>query len=164
MKDTILSREISNKELYQRNSLFFWLNKKIITEIIRFSLVLLFVYAGASKLQDYQTFVFQLGRSPFIDEFAQLTAWALPAGEILVGLALTLNRFRLLGLYASLFLMTMFSAYIYAMVHYSFDLPCSCGGILSNMDWETHLWFNLVFVVLSLGGILLETGNLAQSE
>lgn len=133
------------------------MKRKISLEIISSLLVLLFVYAAVSKLNDYETFKVQLSKSPFITDYAVILAWALPIGEILVGLALVFRRIRLLGFYASLFLMTMFTAYIYIMLHYSYYIPCSCGGILSEMDWNTHLWFNAGFVLLSVAGILLQT-------
>jgi uncharacterized membrane protein YphA (DoxX/SURF4 family) len=133
------------------------MKKRVFLEIISALLILLFVYAAVTKLLDYSTFRLQLGKSPFITDFAPTIAWALPIGEILVGLALAFKPTRLLGLYASLFLMTMFTAYIYTMLHYSYYIPCSCGGILSKMDWNTHFWFNVGFTLLSIIGIILET-------
>jgi hypothetical protein len=138
------------------------MKRRISLEIISSLLILLFVYAAVSKLLDYSTFKLQLGKSPFITAFAPTIAWALPIGEILVGLALASKRTRLLGLYASLFLMTMFSTYIYTMLHYSYYIPCSCGGILSQMGWTTHFWFNIGFVAFSITGILLQTKKETQ--
>ena len=126
-------------------------------EIISSLLVLLFVYTAFSKLLDYTAFKVQLGKSPFINAFAGTVAWALPAGEFLVALALAFRKTRLSGLYASLFLMTMFTAYIYVMLQYSYYIPCSCGGVLSNLTWIQHLWFNGVFVLISVTGILLQS-------
>lgn len=139
------------------------MKRNFIIEIICGLLVLLFVYTGLSKMLDYDTFRLQLGKSPFITRFADPVAWTLPAGEILIALALVFKRTRLLGLYASLFLMTMFTAYIYAMLNYSYDLPCSCGGIISKMTWGQHMWFNTGFVALSVAAILLqEKQNMQQ--
>ncbi|PZR07651.1 MAG: hypothetical protein DI539_23405 [Flavobacterium psychrophilum] len=130
------------------------MKRTLVVEIISSLLILLFMYAAVSKLLDYETFKVQLSKSPFITQFAGVTAWSLPVGEILVGLALTFKKTRLVGLYASLFLMTMFTAYIWTMLHYSYYIPCSCGGILSKMDWNTHFWFNLGSVMLSIMGII----------
>ena len=130
-------------------------------EIISSLLVLLFVYAAVSKLLDYQTFKVQLGKSPFITAFAGTVAWALPLVEIFVALLLTFSRTRLQGLYASLFLMTLFSSYIYAILHYSYYVPCSCGGILSKMSWSEHLWFNVGFVGVAILGILMQSNSTA---
>lgn len=133
------------------------MRKTLLTEIMSALLILLFMYAAVSKLVDYDTFRQQLGKSPFIHSFAGITAWALPLGEIILSIALIFKATRLAGLYASLFLMTMFTAYIYTMLAFSYTIPCSCGGVLSKMGWKTHLWFNSGFVLLSIAGILLHT-------
>lgn len=137
------------------------MKRATVVEIISSLLILLFMYAAVSKLLDYDTFRVQLSKSPFITQFAGVLAWALPVGEIIVALALTVKRFRLLGLYASLFLMTMFTAYIWAMLNYSYYVPCSCGGVLSKMGWAQHLWFNIGFIILSIVGIVLQVKHMA---
>ena len=139
------------------------MKRATIVEVISSLLILLFLYTAVSKLLDYQTFKLQISKSPFITEFSSVVAWAIPGGEILVALALMFKRTRLLGLYASLFLMTMFTAYIFAMLNYSYDLPCSCGGIISKMTWTQHFWFNTGFVVLSIVGIVLESKKVTQA-
>jgi uncharacterized membrane protein YphA (DoxX/SURF4 family) len=119
-------------------------------------LIILFVYAGLSKLIDFSTFRFQLGRSPFITQIAGFVAWSIPAAEIILALCLVFRRTRLLGLYGSFFLMLLFTGYIYAMLHFSYYVPCSCGGVLSKMSWNQHLVFNIFFTVLALVGILIQ--------
>src|SRR5690606_36348213 len=78
---------------------------------------------------------------------------------IVIAFLLVVGRTRLLGLYASFFLMTLFSGYIYAMLHFSYYAPCSCGGILKlfglDESWNDHLVFNIVFTLLAAVGILL---------
>jgi len=141
------------------------MKRNLAIEVISGLLILLFVYTAVSKLLDFTTFQVQLSKSPFINAYANTVAWTLPAGEILVALALTFKRTHLLGLYASLFLMTMFTAYIWTMLHYSYYIPCSCGGILSKMGWNQHLWFNVGFVLLSIIGIILQKKqNLVYSK
>lgn len=110
MKDVMLSGGMPKQNTIAH---LFVTKRNIIIEIISFLLVLLFMYAAVSKLLDYQSFKVQLSKSPFITQFAGITSWALPIGEILVGLALTFKRTRLIGLYASLFLMTMFTAEVF---------------------------------------------------
>lgn len=131
------------------------MKKALVIEIIASLLIILFVYTALSKLLDYQTFKGQLAKSPYISPFAGLTAWALPAGELLIVGALLLTRTRLIGLYASFALMLLFTIYIYVMLHYSPYVPCSCGGVLSQLSWEQHLLFNIVFTILALTGIVL---------
>jgi hypothetical protein len=129
--------------------------KSLLVKIISTLLVILFTYAALSKLMDYSTFKYQLGRSPYVTGLAGFVAWALPVGELLIAIALVFSRTLLIGLYASFLTMLMFTGYIYAMLHYSYFVPCSCGGILSKMGWTTHLWFNTGFTVLALIGVLL---------
>jgi hypothetical protein len=149
---------VSGKGFSKRQALITLLTikKETLLEIISFLLVLLFVYTAVSKLVDYATFKHQLSQSPFITDFSNEIAWSIPAGEILIALALLYKPVRLLGLYGSLFIMTMFTAYIFAMLRFSYDIPCSCGGVLSKMTWGQHFWFNLFFVSLSIVGIVLE--------
>lgn len=133
--------------------------KNLAAEVISSLLILLFVYTAISKLLDYQPFRMQLSKSPFITAYAVTISWALPLVEVLVAGLLLFNRTRILGLYTSLFLITMFTTYIYAMLQYSYDIPCSCGGVLAKMSWTQHLWFNIGFVVIAITGILLETAR-----
>ena len=129
--------------------------KKLLIEIAASLLVILFVYAGVNKLLNYSEFRFQLGRSPYIAFMAGFVAWFMPVSEIIVALLLTVKKTRLVGFYASFLIMVLFTGYIYAMLNYSPYLPCSCGGVLSMMSWDQHLYFNLFFVLLSALGALL---------
>ncbi|HSZ33189.1 MAG TPA: MauE/DoxX family redox-associated membrane protein [Puia sp.] len=130
--------------------------KKYIPDIISFLFILLFVYAASSKLFDYQNFKAQLGRSPLLARFWNWI-WIVPTVEILIALLLPFQKTKLLGLYASFSLMTMFTAYIFAILQFSEFIPCSCGGVLSKMSWTEHMWFNIVFILLALSGILLKS-------
>lgn len=134
-------------------------NRKIIVEIIAMLFIILWIPAAMSKIMDVETFRFQLGRSPYIQDIAGLVAVALPVGEILIALLLLFKATRLLGLYASFLLIVLFTGYIYAMLHFSYYTPCSCGGIISLFgledDWNNHLKFNIAFTLLAIIGILI---------
>lgn len=106
---------------------------------------------------DYNSFRFTLGRSPFIQHMNGFIAAALPAGELLIALALVIRRTRLIGLYASYFLLFLFTGYIWIMLHYSYDLPCSCGGVLAALSWKDHLVFNSVFTAVAMIGVLFQS-------
>jgi hypothetical protein len=131
------------------------MKRKTIVEILASLLILLFVYAALSKLFDFENFRVQLGKSPFITGFSGVVSWALPIVELAIALLLTFSRSRLLGMFAALFLMTLFSAYIFTMLHYSYYIPCSCGGVLSKLTWGQHLVFNIFFVAVSIAGIFI---------
>jgi uncharacterized membrane protein YphA (DoxX/SURF4 family) len=124
--------------------------KNIVIEIICLLYVLLFVYATVSKLLDIENFEVQLGQSPLLSPFAWWVAWMIPSLELLTAFLLILPRFRSLGLFAALGLMTMFTVYIFIILHFSSFVPCSCGGILEKMSWNTHLVFNVLCILCSV--------------
>ncbi len=140
------------------------MKKNSIIEAISALLVFLFIYAAVSKLLDFDKFKYQLSQSPFISGISWLVAWAIPLGEILISISLISKRTRIAGLHLSLFLMLLFTGYIFIMLKYSSYLPCSCGGILSQMSWKLHFVFNLAFTGLSLMGIMIHINSTNRNE
>lgn len=131
------------------------LNKKIIPLVVAL-FVLLFVYAATNKLLDFYTFSFQLGKSPLIPQnLTKLTALMIPIGELLIVALLITEKLRLIGLFLSFFLMLLFTVYLYFITRYSYYIPCSCGGILGKMDWDTHIYFNIFFILISVIAIYM---------
>ena len=116
---------------------------------------LLFIYAATSKLLDFNTFRIQLGQSPLLSAFADWVSISIPGIEITIAIILLIPKFRLLGLYASYLLMSMFTTYIHIIINYSSFVPCSCGGILQKMTWNQHLIFNMLFIILALIAIII---------
>lgn len=129
---------------------------QIVVETVCLLYVALFVYAAAAKLLDFEHFRNQIGQSPMLNAFAGTVAVLVPLLELSLSVLLLWRRFRLAGLSGALSLMTMFSAYIVIILNYSPFVPCSCGGILEDMDWKEHLIFNLAFVVLAITAIVTE--------
>ena len=130
-------------------------NKTITVDIISGLFILLFIYAASSKLLDYQKFVVELGKSPLLSAFSQLVSWMIPMVEIGICILLLFKGIQLVALYACFCLMVIFSGYIIAILNFSEYIPCSCGGILENMSWTQHFWFNILFVVLGAWAVLL---------
>lgn len=128
--------------------------RQIMVEVICCLLIMLFVYAAASKLMDYKKFEVQLSQSPMLTIFGGSISWVIPILEILIACSFVNLKFRLIGLYFSFSLLIAFSTYIFIILRYSSFIPCSCGGILEHFSWEFHLYFNLGFVLLSVLGIL----------
>jgi uncharacterized membrane protein YphA (DoxX/SURF4 family) len=129
--------------------------KEWIIEIVSALFVVLFIYAAATKLLDYDKFRLQIGQSPVLTGFAGTIVWLVPAVEVVLAMMLMMNRFRLAGLYASFSLMVMFTAYIVVITRFSEYIPCSCGGVLEKLTWDEHLVFNIGFVVLATVAILI---------
>ena len=128
---------------------------QIIPKAISLIFILLFVYAATSKLLDYGQFQFQLSKSPYVSQYSNCLGWGIPFIEYCIAILLAYPKYMLTALYASLGIMIMFTGYIYAVLEYSDFRPCSCGGIISSLDWEEHLVFNLLFIALALTGITL---------
>ncbi len=133
--------------------------KNILLEFICFLYILLFVYAAMSKLLVFDEFKIQIGQSAMLTPFVNIVAWAIPFLEILIALLLIIPRFKLLGLLAAFNLMVMFTAYIFIILNFSNDVPCSCGGVIEKLGWAEHLIFNIAFVVLAAVGILIKNGQ-----
>jgi hypothetical protein len=106
---------------------------------------------------DINKFRSEMIRSPFIQEFAGFIVYAIPIGELLLSLLLIIKKTRLLGLYLSFTLMSIFTGYVWIMINYAFDLPCSCGGIVASLSWNEHLIFNSAFSILGIVAIFLQT-------
>lgn len=129
--------------------------KELILEVLSSLFILLFTYAAISKLMDFENFQIQLGQSPILNVFAVWISFLVPITELFIVVLFLGSKFRLMAFYSSLVLMSLFSAYIYIVLRYSSYVPCSCGGLLEKMSWETHLIFNLAFVFLAVVAIVL---------
>lgn len=133
--------------------------KSSVAGLICYLYVLLFVYAAASKLLDFENFRIQLGQSPMLSVFAGSVAILVPALELFFSGLLLFPRWRLAGLFGAYTLMLMFTTYIYVILNYSSFVPCSCGGILEKLDWNSHMVFNLAYTILAIIGILILSSN-----
>jgi uncharacterized membrane protein YphA (DoxX/SURF4 family) len=106
------------------------IKRTTIIEIIIVLNIILFLYTGITKIQDYTLVKEQLAESPVMAPFSKLIAILLPIVELIVVVLLAIPRWRLKGLYATLGLMILFTAYIIVLIATSDNLPCSCGGII----------------------------------
>lgn len=130
--------------------------KIAITIVISYLFILLFTYAAANKLLDFQNFTQQLGQSPLLSSFAGQLAWAVPVAELIIVTLLLIPKYRYAGLIASFILMLIFTVYIYIILNHSVFVPCSCGGILEKMTWKEHLVFNIGFLLLATMAIAFQ--------
>jgi hypothetical protein len=112
-------------------------------------------YAAANKLLDINAFRGQLSQSPLLLPFYKPAALIVPVIEVILAWMLAFSGTRLFAFYGSFYLMSAFSWYIIAITRFSDYVPCSCGGILEQMSWNAHLWFNLGFVLLAAIAVLI---------
>ena len=131
--------------------------RQVIIECIAALLILLFLYASLSKFLDFKTFTGEMNNQPLPNSWTPFLVWFIPCTEITISLALLFEYTRLLGLYASLILMSLFTVYtVIILLHFFSYVPCSCGGVIKRLTWRQHLVFNLFFVALSVLGIILQ--------
>jgi len=130
--------------------------KKIFIQTATLLTMALMVYAAVSKLIDFENFQVQLGQSPMLSAFAGWLAVVVPAVELVIAFLLAIPRTRLLGNIGASSLMTMFTVYIYIILNYGSYVPCSCGGVLENLGWREHLYFNSFFVLISMVAVVLD--------
>ncbi|MCZ4224831.1 MauE/DoxX family redox-associated membrane protein [Pedobacter rhodius] len=124
--------------------------KTLVKSLIPILLVLLFTYAAFSKLVSFTDFRQQLYNQAFPHWLGSFLLYFLLPAEIITALFLCFNRTVLIGLLFSFGLLLAFTIYIALVVlHYWDRVPCSCGGILNQMDWTAHLIFNCFFLVLN---------------
>ena len=111
------------------------------TELISSLLILLFVYTGLSKLLSIERFEAVLGQSPIISSGAGMLAWQVPLTELGIALLLFFSATRLVGLWAALVLLSLFTLYLGWMVLFAPHLPCSCGGVIGSLSWKQTYCF-----------------------
>lgn len=156
----VSSRYLTHRTVFSKITFSSWLQKNTIVEVICSLLILLFIYSSLSKLSNYELFTVQLSKSPFITSISNFVAWSIPTIEIVISLLLVIKRTRLIGLYASFFLMSLFTAYLIIMLNVSYYIPCSCGGVLENLSWNQHVVFNVFFIAISAVGAIIQHKNI----
>jgi hypothetical protein len=133
------------------------MKRKIIIELISSLLILLFLYTSLSKWLAFKTFIGDMNNQPFPNWLTPFLVWTIPPLEVLIAVGLIFEKTRVKALYGSLVLMLAFTIYTVAILLHSFAyVPCSCGGVIRNLTWPQHLFFNLFFVGISLLGIILK--------
>ena len=131
--------------------------KQVMLECISALLILLFLYASLSKFMDFKTFIGEMKNQPLPKSWDPFLIWFIPCTEIVLAVLLIFERTRLLGLYGSVVLMGLFTAYaMLILVHFFPRVPCSCGGIIKRLTWPQHLALNLFFVGISFSGVLIQ--------
>lgn len=134
----------------------------IISEISTSLMIALFSYTAVTKLIGHQTFFNQLQDTPFINPYASMLAWLIPAIEIATACLLVFKSTRLFGLYCFIFLMASFTIYILKILWSSGPRPCSCGGFIQAMTWTQHLTLNLAFLLLGVYTVFISYRNKKQ--
>ena len=128
-------------------------------------IAVLFFYAALSKLMDYERSQWEMKNQIFSPAVAWLLTWLIPTLEILLMITLLFPNTRKKALLAAFILLSCFTIYIGIVMTGVFGrIPCSCGGILENMSYGTHLLFNLFFVALATLGLAIDNGWISHNR
>ncbi|QEM07210.1 hypothetical protein DIU31_028300 [Mucilaginibacter rubeus] len=133
------------------------MKKQFVIDVAVILLLIMFLYASFSKLFDFAAFQRAMHKQPFPHWFASLLTFLIPAIEIGVCIFLYREKTRKNGLWAAAVLMLLFTVYVAAILLHLFKkVPCSCGGVISRLDWGEHLEFNVCFLLLAGIGLILQ--------
>ncbi len=133
------------------------MKRTTLISLISGMLVLLWVYAAASKLLDYEESRKEMLNQSLPGFLEEMLVWAIPLIEILTALLLLFVKTRLAGTLLSVILLFLFTCYIGLVKMNYFDyVPCSCGGVIGSLNWTEHLLFNLAFLIPAAISYLLQ--------
>jgi hypothetical protein len=103
-----------------------------------------------------------MNNQPFPNWMTPYLVVLIPGSEILIALALLFDRSRMLGFYASLILLFLFTLYSALVMFNVFDyVPCSCGGMIKKLNWRQHTLFTASFLILSITAVALYKKRIA---
>jgi len=123
-------------------------------EILIAALVILFIYTPVSKLMKIERYISSMKAQPLYPAFRNFLIYALPAAEFITVIILAIPKYRKIGLYISLAMLIAFTGYISLIqLNYYGRIPCSCGGVISALEWKGHLFFNLYFISINVWAI-----------
>lgn len=124
-------------------------------------LLILWIPVSIHKILEFESFSLNISRQPINPSINKIIIYTIPILEILTSLLLLSSKYRLWGFILSTLLMGLFTGYIaLALMDTWKNLPCSCGLIISNLGWAEHLWFNILFLIISLTGWILQSKHL----
>ena len=126
-------------------------------------LILLFAYTAFSKAQlfkgnkiiDVSQFKDAMLKSPLLQHHVNVLAYTVPSVELVICLLLLFKPTKLIGYYASLALLCLFTGYIVYMFIWAPALPCTCGGVIAELSWHQHLALNVAFIIITTNAIVL---------
>ena len=121
---------------------------------VSLSFVVLFLYTVYHKAMGIEAFKAGIENIPLVGIYPEWTAWGVLGSEALVSLLLIWPDTNRLGLWGAMLLMIVFTLYISAMLLFSSQLPCNCGGAIEKFTWGQHLLFNCGFIALAAGLLL----------
>lgn len=135
----------------------------IFVNVIIFQFIFLWMHTAIGKILDLENFGNSLKRYPILIEYAGLLKWGISLIEIAVSALLVFPITRRLGLWSSLALMLAFTGFLLYINTTKEVTFCSCNGVISSLNAQQHIWFNIAFIALAILGVAL-TRNVAAKH
>lgn len=127
--------------------------KMFLVDVISYIFIMLFIYTASDKLLNIGVFISFMKKLDLISGIGAYLAWMVPTVEIMLSIILLFNSTRLMGLWGSLSLMILFTSYLIYMKLTAEKLPCHCGGVISNLRWDQHIWLNTLLILIAATAI-----------
>lgn len=120
----------------------------------------LWLYSGIAKLHDWNYTVYSMHNQVFPEWMANTLALGLPVLELVLAIMLMFGVWRRIGYILSGILLSLFNGYILLIMTLFFGrIPCSCGGLLSQLGWWDHLIFNCFFLAIAYWGYSIDSDS-----
>ena len=160
------SHFVINKNLYRiTKEKLLYMKKQVLLNLICIALIILFTYAAFSKLFSFTAFIKAMQSQPLPAWLIQLSIFVLPVIELTVPILLLPDKTRKTGLYLSLLLFMLFTAYSEAIIMHQFShIPCSCGGLIQELSWKQHLFLNFTGMALTITAITIHKNKLPKKQ
>ncbi|WP_192348646.1 MauE/DoxX family redox-associated membrane protein [Algoriphagus sp. Y33] len=130
----------------------------VLAEGAAWLLAALFAYTAVSKVYDWSGTLRAVKGQVFPDWMTLPLLYGLPILEVSLAVILLLPKTRKAALGISFVLMAAFTGYVALVLTGVFGrIPCSCGGILSSLDWNEHLLVNLVLMAIAAVGWIMQS-------
>jgi len=130
--------------------------KQTLLYFLRFLLALLFLYTTYVKIIDFDQFELVLFKSEIIsNNFRSFLIYFVPVFEFMIFILLLIDITYKIGLYISLFTLSVFTIYLIALNNFSLFDGCSCGGVFYTLEYKEHLLINFFFIFINLIGLVL---------
>lgn len=130
--------------------------KFVIKDVFQWILFLFWVLIASSKLVNFQDFRLEMLNQVFPREWVWFLLVFIPLTSLVAAWLVFRDQTLKAGFILSTILMVLYTGYVGLVLMRFFDrVPCSCGGVIKDLSWEEHFYFNLIFTAVAVIGWIL---------
>jgi hypothetical protein len=138
--------------------------KKTIPFAVSIFFVILFCYASISKILDFRNFQSQLEQSPGLAGYEIVATYGIISLQMITVILLCFQPFRILGLWFTFGILSVFAGYVAFILIYSKNLPCTCIGLFQKINWKGNLILNIGLMIITLIGIIVYRSEIKNNK